>query len=257
MTIIPGWDSISGSHWWGNFYFWASIVALISLGVMEVVSHRYSERKDELTAIEQDATKKAHDDEIARLHVEAARLSADAEASKASIASANKETALARKDAAIAEQRANEAKLALEKLRAPRSMTPEWQQNIIAQLSRFKGTRFDMAVIPGDPEAANLVGQVSATIQAAGWQWVDFVPPGGPLTLTYTWAGLPNVGQIGGFGIDIIVPLDRMDLSFAANALAQAFKADGFCDGTIHNATKEQKFPNQDTIHVVVGKKPL
>jgi hypothetical protein len=257
MAIVPGWDSIQGSHWWGNFYFGASIVSLILLGAMEVISHRYGERKDELAAIEQESTEKAHENEIARLHVEAARLSADAEASKASIAASNKEMELARKDAAIAEQRANEAKLALEQLRSPRLMTPDWQAKIILQLSRFKGTRFDMALIPGDPEAATLLGQVSATIQAAGWQWVDFAPSGGPLTITYTWPGLPNAGQMGGFGIDIFVPPDRTDLSFAANALAQSFRADGFCDGTIHNAAEEQKFPNHDTIHVLIGKKPL
>jgi len=71
MSIIPGWDSIAGAHWWSNFYFWASIVALILLGVTEVVSHRYSERKDELSAIAQNAAEKAHDEEMARLHVQA------------------------------------------------------------------------------------------------------------------------------------------------------------------------------------------
>ena len=55
MSAIPGWDSVASSHWWSNFYFWASILALISLGVMEVVSHRYSERKDELAASEQES----------------------------------------------------------------------------------------------------------------------------------------------------------------------------------------------------------
>jgi hypothetical protein len=52
MSWWPGWDSITGSHWWSNAYFFASIVSLILLGVFAVVSHRYSERTDELTAIE-------------------------------------------------------------------------------------------------------------------------------------------------------------------------------------------------------------
>ena len=67
MGILPGWDSITGSHWWGNFYFWASIISLIALGITEIASHRYSERESELSAIEQETTKKAHESEIARL----------------------------------------------------------------------------------------------------------------------------------------------------------------------------------------------
>lgn len=257
LPDLPGWESLPAVTRFHSLAEIAGIIILALLVAAEVVSYQYGHRKDSLTEQQQESTNRQHDEEMARLHVEAARLSADAEASKASIAAANKETELARKDAAIAEQRANEAKLSLEQLRSPRLMTPDWQAKIIVQLSRFKGTRFDMALIPGDPEAATLLGQVSATIQAAGWQWVDFAPSGGPLTITYTWPGLPNAGQMGGFGIDIFVPPDRTDLSFAANALAQSFRADGFCDGTIHNAAEEQKFPNHDTIHVLIGKKPL
>jgi hypothetical protein len=43
------------------------------LGVFEVVSHRYSERKDELAAVEQDSTQRRHDEEMARLHLETAK----------------------------------------------------------------------------------------------------------------------------------------------------------------------------------------
>jgi multidrug efflux pump subunit AcrA (membrane-fusion protein) len=73
MSWVPGWDSIASAHWWENFYFWASIVALILLGVMEVVSHRYTERKDELATAEQSETQRQHDEEIARLHLQAAQ----------------------------------------------------------------------------------------------------------------------------------------------------------------------------------------
>jgi hypothetical protein len=43
------------------------------LGVFEVISHRYSERKDELAAVEQDSTQRRHDEEMARLHLETAK----------------------------------------------------------------------------------------------------------------------------------------------------------------------------------------
>src|SRR5258708_14331673 len=78
MTLIPGWDSIAGSNWWSNFYFWAGIIALLLLGVAEVISHRYSERKDELVAEQQDSTQRRHDEEMARLHLETANANARA-----------------------------------------------------------------------------------------------------------------------------------------------------------------------------------
>ena len=56
MRWIPGWDSVEGAHWWSNAYFWGSILSLILLGASEVVSHRYSERRDRLANIEQEAS---------------------------------------------------------------------------------------------------------------------------------------------------------------------------------------------------------
>jgi hypothetical protein len=79
VSWFPGWDSITGTAWWSGFYFWASIGSLMLLGAMEVVSHRYSERKDELVELQQIAEKKTHDEEMARVQHDAARLAAEAE----------------------------------------------------------------------------------------------------------------------------------------------------------------------------------
>lgn len=73
MSLFPGWYSITGTHWWENFFFWASIVALILLGVAEVISHRYTERKDELTNIEQQQAQIQHDKDMAALHLQASQ----------------------------------------------------------------------------------------------------------------------------------------------------------------------------------------
>jgi hypothetical protein len=67
MSWFPGWDSIAGTGWWSGFFFWASIVSLIGLGVGEVISHRYSERKDELVERQQLDEKKQHDEDMARV----------------------------------------------------------------------------------------------------------------------------------------------------------------------------------------------
>ena len=78
MGWIPGWDSIASAGWWSGLFFWGSIISLIGLGISEVASHRYSERKDELVERQQLVEKKEHDDEIARLHLEAANATKEA-----------------------------------------------------------------------------------------------------------------------------------------------------------------------------------
>ena len=135
MSLIPGWDLVTGSHWWGNFYFWASIFALISLGIMEVISHRYSERKDELTAVEQEHTKSTHENEIARLHVEAARLSAEAESLRA-------------------------ANLALEKLIQPRRLSSEQSRSLSVSLASFKNAKVRVESYNLDVEGEVLATQI-------------------------------------------------------------------------------------------------
>ena len=124
MSWIPGWESVTGARWWENFYFWASIGALILLGAAEIVSHRYTERKDELAAIEQTSTQRRHDEEMARLHA--------AEASKAEIAKANA-------SAAEANARAEALRLQLlieQQRRAPRTLTDEQK---IAMINGLRG----------------------------------------------------------------------------------------------------------------------
>jgi cell division protein FtsL len=49
----------------------AGIVAVAVLVVAEVVSYQYGQRKDALTEQQQTATNQHHDEEMARLHLEA------------------------------------------------------------------------------------------------------------------------------------------------------------------------------------------
>ena len=133
MGVIPGWDSVAGSRWWSNIYFWGSIGALILLGITEVVSHRYSQREDELSAIEQEAAKKTHEDEIAQLHVEAAN--------------ANERAARLEKEAALLRLQLDQE---VQK-RAPRFLTDEQKA---AMLDELRGKIQEiMIVVQNDPEA--------------------------------------------------------------------------------------------------------
>jgi hypothetical protein len=183
VSLIPGWDSIASAGWWSNFYFWAGIAGLLLLGVSEVVSHRYTERKDELVAEDQDATQRRHDEEMARLRVEAARLSAEADSARAAIANANTETAKANESAARANERAAQLKLTLEQeiaARQPRNITADEHARMVAylQTARPKGAIVVIWKI-FDEEAEQFAKKIIAVLKDAGF---DTSEGNGPLS---------------------------------------------------------------------------
>lgn len=162
MSWIPGWDSITGADWWSSFYFWAGIIALLALGVAEVVSHRYTDRKDELTTAQQDATQRRHDEEMARLHLATSKADERAAAANERAASLEKESAALRAD--------------LTK-RLPRTISEE-QKTLIVNLLRpdaiHKGTVLMNPVMDG--EAWAFSEAISSVLKEAGFdpKEVDF-----------------------------------------------------------------------------------
>lgn len=252
MSWVPGWESIQATGWWSGFFFWASIVSLIGLGISEVASHRFSERKDELVERQQIAEKERHDTDIARVQHDAAlaieraaSLEKEAETARASIADANARAAEATRQAA-------QAQLALEKFKQPRAI-PDLRV-FGGKLKQFAKTRFDMSVLPGDPEAAVLMSQIAASLEEAGWIWVEYNPPNGTLMMVFNMPGKPNIGQEGWRGVSVQV-FDEYsaELSPAANAVAGELMVVGI------EVTRDKAaavIPNKDTIHILVGKKP-
>ncbi len=69
MTL-PGWNSAESAGFWSTFHFWASIVSLFFLGATEVLSHRYSDRHDELIKAEREAVDRHHAEEAANLRAQ-------------------------------------------------------------------------------------------------------------------------------------------------------------------------------------------
>jgi len=208
MSWWPGWDSITGSHWWSNAYFFASIVSLILLGVFEVVSHRYSERKDELTAIEQADTQRRHDEEMTRIHQDAARLTAEAEASRAQIAEAHAR-------AAEANQKAEEERLArikIEERLAPRGVPPERFPVLVTALSPFAGTTIGIWQAGEFPETGGVTQIALAALQGARWD-----------VNVWVWTG---IGPVIGMAVFVRPDSDNR-LIESANGLAAAFSAAG------------------------------
>jgi hypothetical protein len=145
MNWWPGWGSIEGANWWGNAFFWASIVSLFFLGVSEVISHRYTLRSDFLVSEEQTQTKKDHEAELARLHLETSR----------------------------ADEKAAAARLETETIRrgvAWRFLSGDQKARITSQMAQFKGQKFAMLTYRiDDQEAANLSAAIEVTLTAAGW----------------------------------------------------------------------------------------
>jgi hypothetical protein len=156
--------------------------------------------------------------------------------------------------AARFELRATNAELQLEKLKQPRLLSEGQISRIASKVREFSGTRFDAAVVPGDPEAIIFLTHITATLESAGWMWIEFNPPTGPLAMVYTFAGKPNIGQLGWFGVTLIVHPDHASkISKSANALGAALIAEGF-EVTL-DVVENVSIPNKDTVHVIVGKK--
>jgi cell division protein FtsL len=163
---IPGWDSVAGASWWGTFWFWASIGSLLLLGVSEVISHRYTERKDFLAEREQTAEKQRHDEEMARLHLETRK----------------------------AEERTAAAELELAKL-APRHLTQE-QATEIGKFLREKFPDLVFAVTHWDQESNQYAMQFCAAAFGAGpcqWKWLDTPHGSGSALSGPAWTGAHKV----------------------------------------------------------------
>jgi hypothetical protein len=179
------------------------------------------------------------------------RIAANEAETKRSIA----ESDIAKRGAAEANARAAEAKLELEKFKAPRQLDMGQQARILGKTRPFAGTRFDLSAIPGDPEALNFAVQIAVVLEAAGWSWIEFNHPSGPLMTVYGLPGRPNIGQGGAWGVVVQRHSDHVEqFEPAAKALANAVEAEGFLAAAVENPPSES-IPNHDTVHIIVGKK--
>jgi hypothetical protein len=223
---IPGWQTAAAANWWSNAWFFASIVCLIFLGVCEVISHRYSERKDELNAARESAAQQQHDIDIATLQAQAAKAS----------------------------ETAAKAQLELEKYKAPRALSAEQIATLAARLKPFGKISFDVA-LEQSHETASLLAQICSALESAGWDWQDWKRPG----VVYK---LPKQGRIAGSasvdGVEIqVAESDRLRLNKPATELINSLIEFGI-------ATKPRVYFDEDAeklgytpglLHVVIGSK--
>jgi hypothetical protein len=168
------------------------------------------------------------------------------------------ETERARAEAASANARAEEARLELAKLKAPRLLSDAQIAAVAERARAFANVRFDMSVITGDPEAMMLLRSIADSLKQGGWRWVEWNHPNGPFMNVYKFPDTPNIGQGGGVGVGVRVLVHRDHIGVygeTAKALALALQAADI--GAEPGIVGTDDIPNHDTIHVVIGKKPL
>ena len=161
LPDLPGWDSLPTVTRYHNWAEITGIVVLFLLVIAEVISFQYGHRKDDLTERQQVTTNQRHDEEMARLHVEAARLSADAESARAAIAESK------------AREKEAELKLAqLEKEITPRAINDEQAAEIVEKIKPFAGTPYE---IIADPAAEyGFVDKLMMLLNKAQWRWKSY-----------------------------------------------------------------------------------
>jgi hypothetical protein len=137
MTL-PGWDSVESAGWWGTFYFWASIGSLVLLGATEVLSHRYTDRRDTLAAQQQRTAETNHAAEMA--------------ATQQKLEEARHEVA------------------AVQVQQRPRRIRDADKPSLIKELAAYAGQIVLLQSPIGDAEAAQLAQDIRQILEAANWK---------------------------------------------------------------------------------------
>ena len=244
MTWAPGWNSVSEADGWSNFFFWFGIFALFLLLVFEAASHIYTLRKDELVAQRQDATQRSHDEEMARLHLEAAKIG---------------------EKAAGLEKEAAEAKLQLEKLRTKMGPRQIDSAIFLQALEAKPKTPVEIMFPKEDGEAFMLAIQFRDLLRVAKWEAAEPVPV--PATDIPRLANQPSHMAVGAqaTGVAVVVRADTQDefnqvSDFQATTPMNALRAaiTNTLGGVAGYAGGADIFPAppRGTVRIVVGPKP-
>jgi hypothetical protein len=207
MTWWPGWNSIEGAAKWGDIFFWTGFAFLVLLAGCEILSKVYGWRKDtliamrgDLIAVAQDSRTKQTDQEQvgaqARHDAEiAAARAPEVEAEKTEPEQLQPQPQQSAPDTEpIARTSEQVARL---QERSPRGLTESQKKTIVGLLSPFRGQKFSVVCIAGDPEGKNIAAEIVSVLRAAGW---DF-PEGGVGEATYNkepigLSLMVNAGQI-------------------------------------------------------------
>jgi hypothetical protein len=155
------------------------------------------------------------------------------------------------KATADATERAARAELALAKFRAPRTLTPEGQVKIAAEMRSFSRTPFVLGVFQ-ELEAITLLEQISGALTSAGWPEQEW-KSGGDVVLSRQ--GHPNAGYT--FVIGLYVQADAThtaDFGPIVVALAKLLSDVGI--EAKAEVGRMGPNTNKDHIKILIGQKP-
>jgi hypothetical protein len=204
MSWWPGWNSIEGAAKWGDIFFWAGFACLVMLAGCEILSKVYGWRKDTLIVMRDDLIAVAADIRTKQADQERVEAQAryDAEIAAARTAGIEAEKTepepqpqpMARDADPLPRTSEQVARL---QERSPRGLTEAQKKTIIGLLSQFRGQKFSVVCIAGDPEGKNIGEEIVNVLRGAGW---DF-PEGGVGEATYNkepigLSLMVNAGQI-------------------------------------------------------------
>jgi hypothetical protein len=155
-------------------------------------------------------------------------------------------------DAALlaeARERANDAELELARLKTPRTLGPDAQRRVAAQLRQFAGQEFAGQVAPGSEDARGLWEALDAALAAA--EWIRVAPYG--FAIGNPPAGIPLAPNS---GVTVFVAASRAnELAPIAHALAGALTAEGIIAGVSASAGPQME-GRPNVIIVEIGRKP-
>jgi hypothetical protein len=154
------------------------------------------------------------------------------------------------KEIAEANARALEAQLALEKFKAPRSISVEARNRLAESMKEFGGQQYFGMVASDVADAWDIWREISLSLELAGWKRLP--PPGQTATQYGPPAGIPLAPQAGVMILSSVanIPSENMRLYGVAKALAAKLTDESIIAG----AGFADIQPN--TIAIVIGPKP-
>lgn len=213
-------------EWWNAAIIWALIFAAFA-AIAVVVTTRIALMRAKQLADTQAELIQAKDNQLA----------SDLKDKDLKIAEAGEK-------AAKATERAAQAELELAKFKQPRTLTQEQQERIVFKLKAFPSQRF-AAYVFSDQEAIDLANTIGHILDRA--QWV-VQRPDSDIAI-----GKLGMSVLTGVWVEI-APSRAEKLRAAAERLSSALSAEGILCKTVE-ALQREKSP--DTIHIVIGKKPM
>ena len=231
---------------------WAKVAYMVSVGVAAAATFAIYHLSAWVTADKERELEKYQNEsqiQIADAEAAAAKAMKIAESERLARAKLESQIAGAEERAAEANAVASKAQLELARLKKPRTIAPEDQDRIIAELTKFTGQNFSVSVFQ-DPEALALLRVLDAMLKSAGWIKVRF-----PIrTVTIKVAGITAAPSFAS-GVGATIGRDDRASVAAILALSEALSRAGIpCRRMLHAPELQDKTPN--TILIYVGKKP-